>query len=281
MKTRVLAMLMFPLVIQCQSIAKSSYPAYSLEEKGGIFVEKFDSEIKDENRYTANNSVYRGGKQFVFDFKHISNENVVYYFQEDTQNEDWRTNWKFVRFDSISEKTITKVKVSVIPGLKPLIDQIPNYDQSIVKFQYQANNTISDINSISGLIENEKNIWLHPPRDKYFRILELNPFPFIKSPFEIGNKWKWQLEIESTWGDKRWKTWEGNIVNRCDYEIVGIKTIKTPFGDLECLEIRSVGVSELGKTELLALFNAEFGFVELHYKNIDGSQTQLLLENIQ
>ncbi len=108
---------------------------------------------------------------------------------------------------------------------------------------------------------------MHPPRDKYFRILELNPFPFIKAPYKIGNKWDWSLTIGDHWGDKRWKTWEGVINNVYKYEITDRKKVNTKFGLLDCYEITSKAKSRIGETELVALFNTKYGFIELNYTN--------------
>ena len=64
------------------------------------------------------------------------------------------------------------------------------------------------------------NIWLHPPREGLFKILEINPFPYIKYPLEIGNSWEWDfLEPGSNWGDERWLTWNGTLDILCEYEI--------------------------------------------------------------
>lgn len=118
---------------------------------------------------------------------------------------------------------------------------------------------------------------MHPPRDKYFRILELNPFPFIKAPCEVGNKWEWELEIGSFWGDERWRTWEGSITNTYRYEITAEKTVNTEFGELEVYEITATASSRLGETGLTALFNPKYGFIDLAYQNIDRSRTVLEL----
>jgi len=118
---------------------------------------------------------------------------------------------------------------------------------------------------------------MHPPRDKYFRILELNPFPFIQAPYEIGNTWDWSLTIGSSWGDKRWKTWEGNITNTYQYEITDKRMIKTDMGKIECFEVQSTASSRIGSTQLVALFSPIYGFVSLDYTNIDSSRTLLEL----
>ena len=128
---------------------------------------------------------------------------------------------------------------------------------------------------MSGAIENEANVWIHPPRDKYFKILELNPFPYAKAPYEIGTKWTWNLGIVDHWADERWKVWEGQIENEYDYEITNKRTLKTGIGEIECFVIESNAKSRIGETKLTAYFNTEYGFVKLDYTNIDGSKTNL------
>ena len=113
-----------------------------------------------------------------------------------------------------------------------------------------------------------------------FRILEINPFPFIMAPYEIGNTWNWTLNnIASHWGDKKWKTWEGVIESTCRYEITNQIWLQTNMGELECFEIQSSATSTLGKTYLTSYFNMDVGFVKLEYTNIDS--TKVVLELIQ
>ncbi|MEM6642611.1 MAG: hypothetical protein AAF616_06500 [Bacteroidota bacterium] len=40
----------------------------------------------------------------------------------------------------------------------------------------------------TGIVENDQNIWLHPPRSSFFRILEICPFPYVRfwSPSRRG-----------------------------------------------------------------------------------------------
>ena len=149
----------------------------------------------------------------------------------------------------------------------------PNYYQTAISYQFEENTPFS----MSGVIENEANIWMHPPRDQYFRILELNPFPYIKAPYDVGTKWNWKLQVGSQWGDERWKTWEGNIENSYQYQITAKKMISTPFGELKCLVVESTAKSRLGETSLTAYFHEKYGFVKLDYTNIDQSKTQLEL----
>ncbi len=166
-------------------------------------------------------------------------------------------------------------------GLQGFDRMIPDYSQSIILYEYYTDQGSESYNEMTGVIENVQNIWMHPPRTVLFRILELNPFPFIQRPYEAGNKWSWELSIGSPWGDNRWKTWEGRILNEMEYEITGLKKMPSRLGMLECWEVIATAKSELGKTSLKAYFHEQHGFVKLDYTNIDGSSVVLDLEEVK
>lgn len=275
---KILSILFFFLLtisVNCQTNQKDK--DYVLVNENGVSVEKFDSTNVDQNRFTKNNIVFREGTVFRYKFEHITQTNQKFLFNEDNSIEDRKFAWKFVPMDSVNENTVTSIKITVMPGLEPMIQGIPDYNQTILKYECHAEKGKAFSNSMSGVIENENNIWMHPPRDKYFRILELNPFPFIKAPYEIGNEWEWTLGIGSGWGDVRWKVWEGRIENKYKYKITDKKKIKTALGDIDCFVIESTAISSIGKTKLTSFFNPEYGFIKLNYTNIDGSKTNLEL----
>ena len=257
---------------------------YELILEDGIFVEKFDSTITSENRYSANNKTYVVGNRLTYDYYYQNREGKKYKFQEikgagDLHYEEMEKAWFFVSVDSINENTIDKVIITVKFGLKPMNFQNPDYNQTVISFNYPQISGKETFNSTSGVIENEKNVWIHPPRDRFFRILEINPFPFIQAPYEIGNKWNWSLKIGSFWGDSRWKTWDESIENKYIYEIIDKKKIKLAIGEFECYVIQSTAKSSIGQTHLTAYFNMEIGFVKLEYTNIDSTKTILELIN--
>jgi hypothetical protein len=122
---------------------------------------------------------------------------------------------------------------------------------------------------------------MHPPRTDLFKILEINPFPYIKEPYKIRNSWTWKLEFDNHWADKRWLIWEGAYENKYTYKITDQLKLQTKFGEIECLIITSSAVSKLGKTKLTSYFNSQYGFVKLDYSNIDGSKIIIELEKIE
>ena len=280
-KTLIISLLcvLFSCTIKQKNLIENEYQIIFDE---GLYVEQFDSTITDENRYTANNKTYLEGNTLIYDYYYQDLKGDKFKFEEEegASELDYRERanaWYFVPIDSLNEITINKIELKVRKGLSPMIRNNPDYCQTVISYDYPQVNGERKFNSFTGVIENEKNIWAHPPRDRFFRILELNPFPFIQAPYKIGHTWEWSLGIGSFWGDERWKTWEGSIENLYIYEIVDKKKVDLAIGRLDCFLIQSKAKSAIGQTELLAYFNEKMGFVKLEYLNIDSTKTVLEL----
>jgi hypothetical protein len=241
-----------------------------MADDDGILVEKVDSTVTDQNRYNENNTIYKVGNSFTYKFEHLTPKAETKYFRI---KED-RNSWEFVDQNSTDSTTIKSVVIKVANG-NPKSQHIPDYNQTALLYKLKDGYG----SSMSGAIENEGNVWIHPPRDKYFEILELNPFPYIKTPYEIGTEWTWNLGIGDQWADERWKLWEGQIQNVYNYKITDKRSLKTDLGNIECYVIESMAKSRIGETALIAYFNPQYGFVKLDYTNIDGSKTNLELTN--
>ena len=181
-------------------------------------------------------------------------------------------DWELVGVDKKDSFTVPKI-VSEIRSGNPF-DHMPDYDQTALHYEFKSENGKYWSSEKTGIIENEHNIWMHPPRNDLFRILEINPFPYVKNPYKpkIGEKWNWNMKIGDFWGDKRWLEWEGSIENKYTYKITGRKKLKTKLGKLDCYVVESEAVSRIGKTYLTSYFNTTHGFVKLDYTNIDGSK---------
>lgn len=251
-----------------------------IKDYDGIAVEKLEKSNLDENKYTVDNKIYSVGQKFTYSYYHQTTDGKKYLIAkgEQIKRGDYFINsWKFIEIDNQNAETIKNIILTPNSG-NPFKDQNPNYNQTAILYDYVQNNTSSFAREITGAIENRINVWIHPPRSSYFKILELNPFPYIKTPYQIGNKWNWKLEIGDHWSDKRWMEWKGSITNHYQYEIVDKKKIPTNLGVIECYLIRANAKSQLGETELLSYFNKVHGFVKLEYRNIDGSKTIMELE---
>src|SRR5690606_18421864 len=199
--------------ILCAYCSTTQRPNYKLvQEDDYIWVEQFDSTNFDPNRYNRNNKIFKVNTSFIYTFEHVKTDNSKW----SIKYVDSISNWKFIPISSKEDK-IEKISITVLEGLKPMTYAIPDYNQAILSYSYWTNDNLEPFASHSGVIENEKNVWMHPPRDEYFKILELNPFPYIQSPFKVGNDWQWSLKVGEFWSDSRWKSWDGLISIKYNY----------------------------------------------------------------
>ncbi|MEW5675461.1 hypothetical protein ABGT15_04035 [Flavobacterium enshiense] len=266
---------LFPIA----SLSQINSDKYMIDEDG-ITIEKIDKSNQDDNKYNVDNKIYIVGKTFTYSYYHQNSEGkkLLIAKGEEIKKENYSVfDWKFIEAEKQNDETVKKIILKPVTQ-NPFKEDISDYTQTVISYEYLMNNNRSSIMETTGVIENEMNVWMHPPRSQYFEILELNPFPYIKAPYKIGTKWNWKLKIGDHWADKRWLEWKGGIENVYEYEIADKKKIVTKLGNLECYIVKAKAKSRIGTTELISYFNPDFGFVKLEYKNIDGSQTVLDLE---
>jgi len=249
----------------------------------GIMVEKPDSKRPYDEIYNNNNTIYTHGKRFTYSYfyEDVKGEKfLIKKGKEILQPEGYSiAGWEFVNTDKQDKETINHLILKPKLG-NPFERVVPDYNQTAIGYEYVMANGEFLSTEETGAIENEMNVWIHPPRNDFFKILEINPFPYIKAPYQIGTKWNWSLEIGDHWSDKRWLEWKGSIENQYTYEIKDKKNILTKLGNLECYVVHANANSRIGKTELISYFNPKFGFVKLEYTNIDNTKTVLELEKI-
>lgn len=243
-----------------------------------IYLENRLPTDNNPDRYTIDNKAYKINRKFIFDYYIIKASDTLKIVapKMTAPDSDFQREWSFIAKNDKHEDKIETISLTVLPG-------ISNDNQTMLKYEYQYIPDLgySTFSSTSGVIENEMNTWMHPHRDKYFMILELNPFPFIQQPFKIGNKWTWTLGIGDHWKDDRWKSWTGSIRNNYEYEIIGKDKLKTKVGEMDCWIIQSTATSEIGSTGLIGYYNEENGFVRLDYINIDKSKLTIEIKEIR
>ncbi len=132
--------------------------------------------------------------------------------------------------------------------------------------------------SFSGITEHDTAVWLHPPRAKVYRKLELSPFPMVQFPLEVGHSWSWPLLVGNHYsvpGHAEWGDEPELFVSL--YKITDEITLATKMGKLVCHKIESHTESNFARTELTAYFNQVYGFVKFEYANIDKGRLAMEL----
>jgi hypothetical protein len=156
--------------------------------------------------------------------------------------------------------------------IKPRVFKRTNKNQTEVYYSYEPNPKIV---SATGIVENAENIWVHPPRDGFFKSLETCPFPYAKLNKPIGYRWTDSMSIGNHWADKKWGLWDGRLLLNYEYEISGKEIIHTEIGELDCIVINAIATSKIGQSRLKYYLSQEYGFVKLEYILFTGLEIEL------
>ena len=296
MKTAVLHLIKSFFMIGIMLCATASAQTVTEYENAGGIYHEVRSDTANPCRYTEDNQVYRAGNEYTFAFRYFNpqgEERFMRVYKEAVRkpeiNEQGDTSYytllyaRYMLVDTFDEDSCIRQYTVRINPSNIGYGFSPDYDQTVEVFEFWLKNGARPFDvSASGIVENERNIWMHPPRSLLLSILELNPFPYIKFPAKKGLKWKWKLTIGSQWGDPLWKEWEGAIVNRYRYNIVDTScSLSTALGTLNCVRVEASAKSRIGKTGLTAYYNEKYGFVKFDYINIDGSKIVIDLQSLR
>ena len=249
----------------------------------GIYYEKPNNLDTSIHKYSSDNISYKLNSTFIYDYYYLDNTGKKKKF---LLKEDWSFDnpMNLANYENPTERTIDKIKLVVDDNLKNFSIHDSTYTQTVFSYYY-LNGSIEDTlfkdfyngSEMTGIIDNKKNLWMHPPRNYSFKILELNPFPFYYLD-ESVNSWSWSLEVGGFYLDQRWIRSENkkNISIKYDYTRLKDETLITPLGNINCKVVYSTATSKydntLMKTYLKSYYNAKYGFVKLEYTNINNSK---------
>jgi hypothetical protein len=235
----------FILIYCCLSV--SGIHAQGLNASDPIYIERpADTGV---HRYTAHNTIFKLGYDIMYEYSLTKGDSVY---------------------------AAGRIRMVVSDNPRSVLRKGREYPQTIIRYEY-LDNAGQVVNSEeTGVIDNKVNIWLHPPRSDLFKILELDPFPFICFADSM-REWHWVLEVGPSWSDERWKSWTTSVQDTFTYRPGSEKLIATAFGMLPCRETNAKGVSELGTTFQQLFFHPLYGFVEMKWTNIDGSRLWMKL----
>ncbi len=121
-----------------------------------------------------------------------------------------------------------------------------------------------------GIIENVKNVWLHPMRHNQYSFTQLAPYPHLRYPLQIGNTWSTTLHDYGT----------GTVQK--NHEITDSLTKSYPnIGTLKCWELNATATFKSDTSTLRYFFNEQYGFTELHYVNYIGERLSVVLKGVK
>lgn len=178
----------------------------------------------------------------------------------------FKTNRTFtykVTFDSASITKVMFLKLRVLTGKYA--------DQTKIKYKYCYSSVDTCENrDMTGVYEDKKEIFLHPPRGSMFELLEFAPFYTIHFPLKVGKTWKESIITGKGWGKYQ------NIRIKTHYKVLNQDT-----ADKDLYQLSATSKSSLGISTLDYSFHTTKGFIKLYYQLFDGRKITFDLINIQ
>jgi hypothetical protein len=216
---------------------------------------------RDEERYNRDNKVYKSNTEFVFDYVIVKNGDSL---KCQFSNQPFGIpKWKLVKPDDADTLTVQTVSIAVLPYY--LNDSETGND-----FRYYNKNQqqIREFEA-TGLIENDKNTWLHPPRSQFF-------------PFVVGTKWTSGVSAGYFDSYQRFNLkWEGVLNTYEELEIIDKVQLPTALGVLPCYVVQGISKSTLTETKTVFYYNEDVGFVKIVYDLFDKSRLEFNLKEIK
>lgn len=126
-----------------------------------------------------------------------------------------------------------------------------------------------EILSVTGVVENNSRIWLHPPRLDYLKFTELTAFPEVKFPIDKNKTWTSTISIGKGWGE-----WENHKVES-KYEVIECAR-PSDKSTVNC-KIKAISESNFGTYQTEYVLDFKRGFTYIKYFQPDNISTELKL----
>ncbi len=225
--------------------------------------QQYDSVVIETDSIDSNNQTYKLGTVVVFDYEIL--EDGTSYKLSKNENMFENREFELVPYSAETQK-INKIHLIVRP-----VDPAKRSNENQTQISYLQEPYFETVNS-TGAVDNDKNLWIHPPRNGFFNALETAPFPFIKRPLTIGASWQDEMLIGEGWEGEKWGKWEGKLLLQYEYKVVGREKMATAIGEIECMVIESTATTDRANTHLKSYFSETYGFIRLEYELMTGIQ---------
>jgi hypothetical protein len=228
------------------------------------FSQQYERLELEKFKVDKNNLIYKVNNQFIFDYEIIINNDTMMLLKNTIDS-----------FELVHKSSdlifIKQINCDIV---KSTIFSRVNKNQTNIIYSYVPTNGYGHT---TGLVENEKNTWIHPVRSGFFKSLETCPFPYYKNLPDSINEWTDSMSIGSSWSNKIWGEWQNRLVLKYTYVFLNNEKINTPFGLLDCKIIDSRAESKIGISYLKMYYSEKYGFVKMDYVLATGIKINLTL----
>jgi hypothetical protein len=133
---------------------------------------------------------------------------------------------------------------------------------------------------ITGKVENDSILWLHPPRGNQYKYTFLTAYPQVEfKELKIGGSWKSNILIMKGYPSN--KEFVGTVMNNFSVKEIVSDTVAGKIID-SCLRIESIDThSELGESKSTFIFDEKYyGFIRMEFEYYNGIKIIFRLKEV-
>lgn len=234
--------------------------------------QNYDTVVMDTHNIDASNEVYLVGNAYIFDYEIIKDGKVL-------KLKSNKGMYGSAEFELVPLAT-DDIDVDKIRLVVQQVSDTERTNEGQTEISY-IQDPLSKGMSLTGLVDNSHNIWLHPVRTGFFNALQTAPFPFVKKPLSVGQEWTDKMGIGKNWSNALWGIWEEPLLLSLNYKITKMDKIRTAFGTLDCFVIESSAISDIGTTKLTSYFSSLYGFLRMEYELLNGIKVNFWLVDLK
>jgi len=116
---------------------------------------------------------------------------------------------------------------------------------------------------------NDSELFIHPPREDCFRILQLCPYPYFFNNTNNGS-WTWDFAVGPNWATPPWYPIKKIDTFHVSYRNTGIVLMDTHFGKLNCHKVTAISKSVFGKSTADYYLTNDLGIVNCTMTAVNG-----------
>ena len=251
-------------VISCQQVDYGLDPVlYELNE---VFNSGYD--ILTEGNNPSDNIIFSSCNTFVYDYSITKGGKEYVAKYVDKIEKDMFENWEYMEKRFSVDSTYIHKFIYLQPKSA---DRELSPNQSVIKVYWVNSDNTLISNTSEGIIENHKNLWMHPLRGYQMWPTFTAPWPYVQFPISVGDKYTWWKKLDGGWGSDRYVQWDKIMHFDYVYEVIGTEVVVVNDQGIECYKIEATGTSEIGNTRVFFYFNPRLGFVKMDYHLMDDS----------
>jgi hypothetical protein len=162
-------------------------PGQELLLDDGIYLEKPSLKDTTKHKYSRDNISYKINSAFIFDYYYLDKDGHKKKFLRSKNESSVVNPFNLINYDSKNDSVIDKIKINVDDY--DIFSQFDSsYTQTTFTYAYVYKGSMSDSlcqylrkrnprvefrcgDEGTGVVDNKKNLWMHPPRQYTFKIL--------------------------------------------------------------------------------------------------------------